>query len=378
MQKYLIEILIFLFTVLLAVLIWGGVTNWKFLPTKPSNSSTKLTTNNVCNPSRGCNVCSACCQSYIPEGDACDGCVAQNCNPCKPDSNSKCGPNVCSYCCNEFIGQSECGSCIIKRCEACSKNGTMGGDGKCVCDQEYETCGNYSQKQSDCVAQSDKFGNKICQYNSDNTCTSKTTWMGPTCQYSRETTCNSRGNVDDNGVCKCDSGYAGKNCEYSRKDCNNHGNPYLDGKKLSCKCDTGWNGATCTGIAKVSDQGFSNPGVSGGGTCTSVWICPWAGVSLSAPTMTHGLWDGFDNTGNWKNCIHVEDHPGKGPDITFKATGANGKTDTYHVQKDCCGFQAGLCWRSNTQPLSISGGTNYAEWSANGTTAGGMIIGMPL
>ena len=65
------------------------------------------------------------------------------------------------------------------------------------------------------------------QYNSDNTCTSKTTWMGPTCQYSRETTCNSRGNVDDNGVCKCDSGYAGKNCEYSRKDCNNHGNPSM-------------------------------------------------------------------------------------------------------------------------------------------------------
>ena len=94
--------------------------------------------------------------------------------------------------------------------------------------------------------------------------------------------------------------------------------------------------------------------------------------------MNHGVFDGFGNAGNWKNCIHVEDHPGRGPDLTFTATGANGKTDTYHVQKDCCGFQAFMCMRSNTQPLHISGGTNYAEWSANDTTPGGMVIGMPL
>ena len=151
-----------------------------------------------------------------------------------------------------------------------------------------------------------------------------------------------------------------------------------DGKTMTCKCDPGWNGETCTGIAKVSDQGFTNPGASGSGTCTSIWICPWAGVSLSTPSMTHGVWDGFDNAGKWQNCIHVEDSIGRGPNITFTATGANGKTDTYNVQKDCCGIQGLMCWRSNTQSLTISGGTNYAEWSANDTTPGGMIIGMPL
>lgn len=31
-----------------------------------------------CNPSRGCNVCSACCQSYIPSNQ-CDACVAKEC-----------------------------------------------------------------------------------------------------------------------------------------------------------------------------------------------------------------------------------------------------------------------------------------------------------
>ena len=38
--------------------------------------------------------------------------------------------------------------------------------------------------------------------------------------------------------------------------------------------------------------------VSGSGTCTDIWICPWAGVTLSwIPSMTHGVWDGLRNAG---------------------------------------------------------------------------------
>ena len=33
-----------------------------------------------CDPSQGCNVCSACCESYIPDGADCDACVAKQCN----------------------------------------------------------------------------------------------------------------------------------------------------------------------------------------------------------------------------------------------------------------------------------------------------------
>ena len=399
MQKYLIVILIFLFTAFLAVLIWGGVTNWKFFPgSSPTSrlipdSSSQLTTTNECNPSRGCNVCAACCQSYIPDGTVCDGCVAAKCNPCKPDSTGKCGPNVCSYCCNSFIGQSECAGCISSVCQACSKNGTMGGDGKCVCDQEYEACGNYNQKQSDCVAQSDKFGNKVCQYNSDNTCTSKTTWMGKTCQYSRGTTCNSRGNVDTNGVCTCDVGYAGKNCEYSRANCNNRGNPSIKNSTLACECDFGWAGDICNKAANVTTFNFDRP--SNGDVCTQVFICPMPGVTFSGPyDMADGELAGTDMSvtsdkgHTWNGCIEVNDSYQTGPTVNFNATYANtGKKENITVNKDCCGG-----WCKDIKPVTCSlncPGTgnisgiptgNCQGFTANGHTdlAGGMIIGMPL
>jgi hypothetical protein len=385
MQKYLIAIIILLFTTLLAILIWGGVTNWKFITEESGKSGltprfpSELTAINECKPSRGCNVCDACCKDYIPDGQPCDDCVAGKCNPCKPDSTGKCGANVCSYCCNTFIGQEGCAGCISSVCQACKKNGVMGSDGKCVCNQEYPDCINHNGDKADCLLSSDNFGNKVCQYNSDNTCTSKTTWMGSTCQYSRELNCNSHGNVDNNGACTCDAGYAGESCEYSRAiNCNNHGNP-SGSDTVACTCDLGWNDSTCMGVDKVSDQEFTNPGIGyTTGTCEDILICPWVGVTLSDVSMTYGNYDGIENIVNWKNCIHVADQFGRGPDFTFTATGANGKTESYHVQKDCCGFQAFACMRSTTQPLNISGGSNYKEWSADDITPGGIIIGMPL
>ena len=383
MYKYLIAIIIFLSAALFSVLIWGGLTNWKFItPSSPISQVIQdfphqLTTTNECNPSRGCNVCDDCCKSYIPDGAPCDGCVAEKCNPCKPDSTGKCGKDVCRFCCNPFIGQEQCASCVTSVCQACRKNGVMGSDGKCVCNQEYPDCINHNEDKADCLLSSDKFGNKVCQYNSDNTCTSKTKWMGPTCQYSRELTCNSRGNVDDNGVCTCDAGYAGKNCEYSRKDCNSHGNPSWDGKTLTCICDSGWNGSTCTGIEKVSDQGFSNPGIGADGNCENAYLCPWTGVTLNFSSCPHGKCTTGEDIGQFKNCIRIQDNPAKGPEVKFTATGANGKTDSYTVQKDCCGIGF-FCLHGNTQSLSVTGGSNYVKWAADDTTPGGMVIGMPL
>ena len=36
---------------------------------------------NECNPAKGCNVCAACCQSYLPDGPSCDQCVQASCPP---------------------------------------------------------------------------------------------------------------------------------------------------------------------------------------------------------------------------------------------------------------------------------------------------------
>ena len=330
---------------------------------------------NECNPAKGCTVCDACCKPYIAS-DYCDQCVSEQCagqdSNCLPDVNGKCGSKVCAACCQPYLGTpSACNGCVTTQCIGCNNNGVFDPSlKKCVCYDDPISCQN-SKTPTICNQ------NPKCLW-INQSCSAKYKWKGDKCQYSRYSTCNGNGNPGENGKCVCDHTFVGDYCQYSRANCNNHGNPIWDGKTQSCKCDPGWNGTTCTGIAKVSDQGFSNPGANGSGTCTDIWICPWAGVTLSDPRMTHGVYDGKGSAGNWKNCIHVEDSIGRGPDFTFTATGVNGKTDTYHVQKDCCGVQSFMCMRSNTQPLHISGGTNYAEWTANDTTPGGMVIGMPL
>lgn len=37
---------------------------------------------NICNPAQKCNVCAACCQNYIPNGEVCDLCVDNKCSSC--------------------------------------------------------------------------------------------------------------------------------------------------------------------------------------------------------------------------------------------------------------------------------------------------------
>ena len=369
MHKSLIISTILFFTILLAILIWGGLTNWKFVS---HNSLLKTTlVQNECNPTKGCNVCAACCKPYI-SADYCDRCVSEQCSRCIPNSLGKCSTGVCSDCCYSYLNNnSNCEGCIKTQCIGCNNNGTFDpSTTTCSCYDDPVSCQN-SKTLAICNQ------NPKCQWINES-CSAKYKWKGPNCQYSRYTTCNGLGNPDQNGKCACDHTIVGEHCEYSRADCNNHGNPTWNGKTKGCDCDPGWSGPTCTGIAKVSAQGFTNPGASGSGTCTDIWVCPWEGVTLDAPLMTHGTFDGWENAGSWQNCIHVEDSATRGPDFTFVARGANGKIERYYVQKDCCGFAAFMCWRSNTQPVKVSGGTNYQAWEASETTPGGIIIGMPL
>ena len=71
---------------------------------------------NVCDPSVGCNVCSACCHPYLTSQFDCNACVSIKCHQqiCYP--LDKC--NVCSSCCTTFTcSQMQCNYCVSKKCQ---------------------------------------------------------------------------------------------------------------------------------------------------------------------------------------------------------------------------------------------------------------------
>ena len=43
-------------------------------------ASNNSSTGNECNSTTGCNVCTACCNEFIPVGSACDACVNKQCD----------------------------------------------------------------------------------------------------------------------------------------------------------------------------------------------------------------------------------------------------------------------------------------------------------
>ena len=70
---------------------------------------------NECNPTKTCNVCTACCESFIPDGAACDQCVESKCphNECNPTKTC----NVCAACCESFIPDgAPCDQCVASKC----------------------------------------------------------------------------------------------------------------------------------------------------------------------------------------------------------------------------------------------------------------------
>lgn len=76
----------------------------------------------ICNPAVGCNVCAACCQSWIPDQNTCDACVSSSCQPniCDPSK----GCNVCAACCLSWIGnQDACDACTAASCSGPSPPG---------------------------------------------------------------------------------------------------------------------------------------------------------------------------------------------------------------------------------------------------------------
>jgi len=80
-------------------------------PTPPAPPSPPA---NECQRTTGCNVCSACCQDYIPDGGACDKCVQEKCpHECQPSK----GCNVCTACCNDYVSDGDnCNKCVSEQC----------------------------------------------------------------------------------------------------------------------------------------------------------------------------------------------------------------------------------------------------------------------
>lgn len=82
---------------------------------------------NICSNNSTCNVCSACCNDYLPAGAACDACVSKQCNrpPPSPPSPSPPGPHNCSTAGRENLDTTHmkycyeiCNSkCYAKRCQ---------------------------------------------------------------------------------------------------------------------------------------------------------------------------------------------------------------------------------------------------------------------
>ena len=78
--------------------------------------SVSNSTQNECNPQKTCNVCAACCKSYIADGKECDDCVTSACpktNECNPAKTC----NVCDACCKPYIEDGkECNDCVKADC----------------------------------------------------------------------------------------------------------------------------------------------------------------------------------------------------------------------------------------------------------------------
>ena len=71
---------------------------------------------NICNPAVGCNVCPACCRTYLTNQFDCDACVTIKCsiNECYPPSDC----NVCTTCCSDFIiSEAQCNLCVKSKCK---------------------------------------------------------------------------------------------------------------------------------------------------------------------------------------------------------------------------------------------------------------------
>ena len=195
-------------------------------------------------------------------------------------------------------------------------NGTPKTDGTCVCS------GNWS-------GTTPGDGCSICDGTTSGDSTHMDGTFGPLagakCQFSKATTCNGRGNVNGNGVCKCNvppiyestlynDDYAGTNCQYSRKTtCNNLGIPDDNG---NCICAPGYTtlpgGEKCKGVIGYKSMDVVDPrfGPSGKNKnpikkCNTGYIGPG---SLSTFGTDNGCSTNYykDSACTKKGCIQMD------------------------------------------------------------------------
>eukprot|EP01062_Namystynia_karyoxenos_P055813 TRINITY_DN46849_c0_g1_i1.p1 TRINITY_DN46849_c0_g1~~TRINITY_DN46849_c0_g1_i1.p1 ORF type:complete len:501 (+),score=164.57 TRINITY_DN46849_c0_g1_i1:86-1588(+) len=109
-----------------------------------------------------CNVCDACCHTYIPKGAECDTCVHERCfgeplvqprDP-PPDTDWQCRTdrsqcNACPECCRDYMAPGPpCGDCVRSKCSfTCS----AGGSGK-QCNVCPECCAEWIPNGAQCDA----------------------------------------------------------------------------------------------------------------------------------------------------------------------------------------------------------------------------------
>ena len=186
-------------------------------------------------------------------------------------------------------------------------NGTIQSDGSCVCQStdfsgnkcQYsrdKTCsGNgYPNNDGTCKCLSGFYGQNCKEIidcnghgsiNEDGSCICTAMYAGNKCQYSRDKTCSGNGYPNINGVCTCDNNEShpnGLNCQYTRSNaCNGNGNPFPDG---SCLCDKDSNGVTCQFTRSNTCNSRGEPKIDGTCTCDS----PFTGVNCEKGDICNG------------------------------------------------------------------------------------------
>ena len=72
---------------------------------------------NICLPDNGCNVCDACCASYLGDQDACDGCVSAECAAAAVCADDSATCTTCDACCHDYLSDATtCAACAADQC----------------------------------------------------------------------------------------------------------------------------------------------------------------------------------------------------------------------------------------------------------------------
>lgn len=183
----------------------------------------------------------------------------------------------------------------------------MDDGGSCLCNsQPANLAGNISPYAGSSCQYSDilncsNYGTVSADGNNQPVCKCSTGHAGKMCQYDNSY-CSNNGVVssDANGnpICTCNPGYAGNACQYSDSGtCSGHGKAQSNG---TCVCtDPNWWGARCScGNPVCSGNGTANKGSDCACTCNPGWINTRDAPQCSTSTSSTCYWT--NDAGGWE------------------------------------------------------------------------------